>query len=314
MLDEVKSGHNLNLLLIDTAKKISTEHKELTALIEDTEARAKRIGQLLLDIKPTLQEASVNIKDFCEEFLPFGKSTAYDYIRIAKGKTTLAKENARKYSAAAENTEIKDPKLAMLADKVREHLDEINSSEVGKNILASMSAEHWVNQADFPNLMFFHKFALKEAACARSRNNLCEYEEAMAQAREFEAALGVSEAKIEQFWSVYEDDYRLSKCLTCFWLLVDADTKEGDAKTETQMIATVQLDSTIQQLLVKSIGDLKIMWLCIDLKLYQICRDNGWNYVESDKGNYLDNFTSMIKTLCDRYTPDVVLQALKKQT
>ena len=55
MLDEVKSGHNLNLLLIDTAKKISTEHKELTALIEDTEARAKRIGQLLLDIKPTLQ-------------------------------------------------------------------------------------------------------------------------------------------------------------------------------------------------------------------------------------------------------------------
>ena len=95
-------GHNSNPALVAAASEINTEHKGMLAAIEDSETRASRIGQVLIDLKPVLKEASVNLTDFCKEHLPFGKSAAYEFINIAKGTITLQELNARKYSAPAE--------------------------------------------------------------------------------------------------------------------------------------------------------------------------------------------------------------------
>lgn len=97
-------GHNSNNLLMSKACEINEQHKGMLAAIEDSETRAKRIGQALIDLQPTLKEVSVSLTNFCKEHLPFGKSAAYEFIKIAKGKTTLAQENARKYSAPAEKS------------------------------------------------------------------------------------------------------------------------------------------------------------------------------------------------------------------
>ena len=95
-------GHNTSAALVSAASEINQEHKGMIAAIEDSEARARRIGQVLIDLKPVLKEAGVNLTDFCKEHLPFGKTAAYDFIRIAEGKVTLQELNARKYSAPAE--------------------------------------------------------------------------------------------------------------------------------------------------------------------------------------------------------------------
>ncbi len=98
MLDH---GHNLNTSLVTAADEIVKEHQELLVLIEDTEAKAKRIGNLLVALKPTLKSASVSISDFCKDYLPFSKSAAYEYMAIAQGKTTLAQETVRKNNSAS---------------------------------------------------------------------------------------------------------------------------------------------------------------------------------------------------------------------
>jgi hypothetical protein len=95
-------GHNSNPKLLIAASVITQEHEGMLAAIEDNETRARRIGQVLFDLKPTLKEASINLTDFCKEHLPFGKSAAYEFISIAKGKVTLQEFNARNYSASAE--------------------------------------------------------------------------------------------------------------------------------------------------------------------------------------------------------------------
>ncbi|PXW70444.1 hypothetical protein C7964_102331 [Loktanella sp. PT4BL] len=95
-------GHNSNPKLVAAASEINTEHKGMLAAIEDSETRARRIGQVLIDLKPVLKETGVNLTDFCKEHLPFGKTAAYEFISIAKGKVTLQELNARKYSAPAE--------------------------------------------------------------------------------------------------------------------------------------------------------------------------------------------------------------------
>ena len=186
MLDH---GHNLNTSLVTAADEIVKEHQELLVLIEDTEAKAKRIGNLLVALKPTLKSASVSISDFCKDYLPFSKSAAYEYMAIAQGKTTLAQETVRKNnSASAENTdEPNDPKLKQLANKIRGQLDEINASEVGRNMLNSTLPGHWVENENFIDLMPLYFGALQEAACARRRNNLSDYEEVEKILRKIEA-------------------------------------------------------------------------------------------------------------------------------
>jgi hypothetical protein len=70
-------GHNLQAVLADAASTIAAEHNSLMALIETGEAKAKRIGELLIEIKPTLKDAGVNLTIFCKDHLPFSKTAAY---------------------------------------------------------------------------------------------------------------------------------------------------------------------------------------------------------------------------------------------
>jgi hypothetical protein len=104
MDDNIKTGHNINAALKDTAKKISNEHNSLIALFETVEAKAKRIGELLIEIKPTIKDAGLSMTDFCRDHLPFGKSAAYEYIAIAQGKTTVVAQNERKNNSATAET------------------------------------------------------------------------------------------------------------------------------------------------------------------------------------------------------------------
>jgi hypothetical protein len=67
------------------------------------EDRAKIIGQHLIDLLPVLKAQGMSLSNYCRDFLPFGKTTAYDYIKIAKGDMTWDALLDRKNSAGAEN-------------------------------------------------------------------------------------------------------------------------------------------------------------------------------------------------------------------
>lgn len=310
MLDH---GHNLSTSLVTAAEEIVKEHQELLVLIEDTEAKAKRIGKRLIALKPTLKEASVNMSDFCKDYLPFGKSAAYEYMAIAEGKTTLAEETVRKNnSASAENdVEIKDAKLKALANKIRSCLDEVNATEVGRNMLNSMSLDHWVKGKNFFDLMALHQGALREMVWARQHNDLSDYEESQRQLRATEDALGATEQQIKSFWDTHNDEYQLNKYWCAIWALVDAETKNGKESDDQRMFAALHIDETIEQLATKAIGDLKVVWLCINLRLRKICLDYSWEFEKPKTGSPLESDMAAIKALCEEHTPETVLKALQ---
>jgi hypothetical protein len=87
------------------AEQIAQEHGEIQNLLRKAGDRAKVIGQHLIDLMPTLKGQGLSLSDYCREFLPFGKTTAYDYIKIAKGETTWDALLDRKNSAGAEKLE-----------------------------------------------------------------------------------------------------------------------------------------------------------------------------------------------------------------
>ena len=126
-------GHNSQSALLNAAAKINQDHEGMLAALEDSEARATRIGRTLIELKPTLKAASMSLTDFCKENLPFGKTTAYTFIQIAQGKTTLAAENARKYSASAEKL---TPQAAL--PLIHRHMDFHRG-------LANLRAMKWVD-------------------------------------------------------------------------------------------------------------------------------------------------------------------------
>lgn len=84
------------------ADQIAQEHTEIQNLLRKAGDRATIIGKHLLDLMPVLKAQGMSLSDYCREFLPFGKTTAYDYIKIAKGETTWDALLDRKNSAGAE--------------------------------------------------------------------------------------------------------------------------------------------------------------------------------------------------------------------
>lgn len=84
------------------ADRIVHEHTEIQSLMGRAEDRAKIIGQHLIDLQPTLKAKGMSLSKFCKQFLPFGKTTAYDYINLAKGKQDWSSLIERKNSAPAE--------------------------------------------------------------------------------------------------------------------------------------------------------------------------------------------------------------------
>jgi DNA-binding transcriptional MerR regulator len=97
-------GHNL---LSSAAAEITQHHAEIDLLMSAAESRAKAIGEVLVSIQPVLKEANISLTEFCKE-LPFGKTAAYEYISLAKGKKTWEELHQRKNppskdSATAEN-------------------------------------------------------------------------------------------------------------------------------------------------------------------------------------------------------------------
>jgi hypothetical protein len=104
----------LNDHLEEAASEIWGEHQQLAQLLCDAEARAGMIGQMLIDLKPLLKERGLSMTDFCQEYLPFGKTTAYDYMAVANGKKTWPEMLHGKNSAGAEN--LMDKPLIDLSD------------------------------------------------------------------------------------------------------------------------------------------------------------------------------------------------------
>jgi len=135
-------GHNLTTVLENAAFDIAQEHDGLMALLETGEAKATRIGQLLLEIKPTLKETGSSISEFCQSYLPFGKSAAYEYMAIANGKATLADLTVRKKnSAGAENSS-----EVLLAENLEDLLQETEDFGAGLALLHGIKFNH-----DHPN-------------------------------------------------------------------------------------------------------------------------------------------------------------------
>ena len=104
-----------NDYLAEAASEIWGEHQQLAQLLCDAEARAGMIGQMLIDLKPLLKERGLSMADFCREYLPFGKTTAYDYMAVANGKKTWPEMLHRKNSAGAEN--LMDESMVDLSDR-----------------------------------------------------------------------------------------------------------------------------------------------------------------------------------------------------
>lgn len=203
MDDNITTGHNISAALKDTASKIANEHNSLIALVETVEAKAKRIGELLIEIKPTIKDAGLSMTDFCRDHLPFGKSAAYEYIAIAQGKTTATKQNERKNNSAGAET-----------------------------------YQHWTGHKDLLNLLLLQSHAIIEVEEARSRNDLSAYEQANATATNIEEELGASRTQLKSFWDTY-NSWRVNKLLCCFWIKVTKPDKFGQMLSAVQMTSTI---------------------------------------------------------------------------
>lgn len=85
--------------------QIKGHHNDLLFFMAKADKRAEAIGLILLDLHPILKSEGISITQLCEE-LPFGKSVAYEYMAVARGKTTWGELNSKKrtvqISAAAE--------------------------------------------------------------------------------------------------------------------------------------------------------------------------------------------------------------------
>ena len=195
-------GHNLKAVLADAASTIAAEHNSLMALIETGEAKAKRIGELLIEIKPTLKDAGLSMRDFCKDHLPFSKTAAYEYMAIAQGKTTVADQNERKNNSASAET-----------------------------------FEHWTGHKNLLNLLLFQERAIVEVEEARALNDLSAYEEASELAQGFEEELGASRIQLNAFWDTY-NSWRVNKFLCCFWVKVTKTDKHGQMLAAVQMSST----------------------------------------------------------------------------
>ena len=111
------------------AGRIAQEHAEIQTLMRKAEDRAKIIGQHLTDLMPVLKAQGMSLSEYCRDFLPFGKTTAYDYIKIAKGEITWVALLDRKNSAGAESVardlaygdvvdEVIEPNISLLASSL----------------------------------------------------------------------------------------------------------------------------------------------------------------------------------------------------
>lgn len=131
-------GHNLTAVLEKAAFDIAQEHDGLMALFETGQAKAERIGQLLLQIKPTLKETGSSISEFCQSHLPFGKSAAYEYMAIANGTAIVADLTARKRnSAPAENSS-----EVLLAESLEDLRQETEDFGAGLALLHGIKFNH----------------------------------------------------------------------------------------------------------------------------------------------------------------------------
>lgn len=119
--------------LQEAAELITKDHQEIQQLMATAEERAKAIGQKLVDLKPILKERGTNLTNFCKDYLPFGKSTAYDYIKIAEGKVTWEelhqRKNPQKDSAVAEKPGALPPTLEQHADAMGVPLKDVEEWE-----------------------------------------------------------------------------------------------------------------------------------------------------------------------------------------
>lgn len=88
--------------LAKAAEDIIAQHSEILSLMATAEDRAKLIGQKLIDLKPELKMRGTNLTEFCRDYLPFGKTTAYDYIKIAQGKLSWSDHVGRGNSESSE--------------------------------------------------------------------------------------------------------------------------------------------------------------------------------------------------------------------
>lgn len=88
--------------LATAADAIIAEHNEILSLMATAEDRAKAIGQKLMDLKPELKARGTNLTEFCRDYLPFSKTTAYDYIKISKGKLSWSDHVGRGNSESSE--------------------------------------------------------------------------------------------------------------------------------------------------------------------------------------------------------------------
>lgn len=195
-------GHNLKAVLADAASTITAEHNGLMVLMETSEAKAKRIGELLIEIKPTLKDAGLSMRDFCKDHLPFSKTAAYEYMAIAQGKTTVADQNERKNNSADADT-----------------------------------FEHWTGHKNLLNLLLSQERAIVEVEEARALNDLSAYEEASELAKDFEEELGASRIQLKAYWDTY-NSWRMNKFLCCFWVKVTKTDKHGQMLAAVQMSST----------------------------------------------------------------------------
>lgn len=134
-------GHNkIHSAIAD----IVENHSQLQLLLSQAGERATSIGNILISIQPELKEAKLSISELCRE-LPFGKTAAYEYIALAKGKTSweelYKRKNPVKNSATAE-------KLIANEDWVTENAELFN---ISKDLIRKWE-KHRLDISDDPEL------------------------------------------------------------------------------------------------------------------------------------------------------------------
>lgn len=95
--------------------EINVQHNDLLCFMAKAEQRAKAIGRILLDLQPILKAEGISITGLCGE-LPFGKSVAYEYMAVARGKTTWDELNSRKKTV--QNSAVAEKVVAARMPKV----------------------------------------------------------------------------------------------------------------------------------------------------------------------------------------------------
>lgn len=268
-------GHNE---ISDAVAEITRNHNELTTLVAKAGERATAIGQILIELQPTLKAAGSSITKLCEE-LPFNKTTAYDYMNLARGKTTWEELYDRKKSsgnsARAEN-------LSEGLPSIKETLELVNQLLAKTEQDSDWKPNNWLEALpDVTMAIEAVGYALEGKALAERTNDLRLWK----LANETTARLAsIGDCKEENIDAWLRNYLNPSKCLSA---AISFMLQEFHPSQDTKKLSSIRFCLDIEEL-ADTVGGLSAAYMLLELVIDAKARDNGCVLPDIEATTYQD--------------------------